>query len=68
MTQHLAYRTGQRVNGVTPTGRIIRTGEFYDRQLRTSQTTENGGEYEALVIWDGDTEPSLVSFERLTAA
>jgi hypothetical protein len=68
MTQHLDFRTGQRVNGVTPTGRIIRTGEYYDRQLRTCQTTKNGGEYEALVIWDGDTQPSLVSFERLQTA
>lgn len=68
MTQHLNYRTGQHVHGITPTGRIIRTGEYYGRQLRTSQTTADGGEYEALVTWDGDTEPSPVSFDRLTPA
>ncbi|MEV4939620.1 hypothetical protein [Streptomyces zaomyceticus] len=66
-TSHLTLTAGDTVAGVTPTGRVIRTGTYRGFQDRANTLTLHAREYEAVVQWDGDTWDSLVSFDRLTA-
>jgi hypothetical protein len=64
-TTHTTLASRDRVNGVTPAGRVIRTGTYLRFQDRASTTAPEAREYEAVVRWDGDSFESLVSFDRL---
>jgi len=63
---HLTLTPADRVSGITPTGKIIRSGIYKSFQNRANTITANAREYEAIVRWDGDDYDSPVSFGRLT--
>jgi hypothetical protein len=65
---HSTIVINDRVNGITPSGRIVRTGTYKGFQDRANTLTPKAREYEAVVRWDGDEFDSLVSFARLGLA
>jgi hypothetical protein len=65
---HATLTANDRVNGVTPSGRIVRTGRYLRFQDRANTLTPESREYEAVVRWDGDDFESPVSFDRLALA
>lgn len=65
---HITLTAGDRVHGVTPSGKVVRTGSYLRFQDRTNTLTPESREYEAVVRWDGDDFDSPVSFARLAFA
>jgi len=62
---HTTLAANDRVNGVTPAGRVVRTGTYLRFQDGANTITPESREYEAVVRWDGDDFDSPVSFDRL---